>query len=173
MVRVVRIRIVLGFFVAALGFAAVFFLTQQTWFGLASFYWPTATGTNSHSAVVGEYDSDDERSETLMYSAETHYRCRVGDREYQGEQVSFAGVSSDSWGSAARSITRRYPRGRSVFVRYDPRNPERAVLEPGIGVGVRLLVANLIVWGLAWGFLSDRIRRRRLRKSETLGPNLE
>lgn len=165
------VRVLMGLILTALGVATVFFLTQQTWFGFVSYYWPTASGTISHSAVVGEYSRNEDGSETLMYSAEIHYRYRVGNRDYQGERVSFGGVSSDSWGCAARSITREYPGGRSVSVRYDPRNPERAVLEPGISIG--LLVANLIVWGLAWGFLSDRIRRHRLRNSETLRPNPE
>jgi hypothetical protein len=159
------VHFLIGSVLAAIGLATAFILAQLTNFGLASFYWPTAPGTIIRSEVVEETGTDTEGDETVLYAAEIRYSYRIGDRLFEAERVSFGGTGSDSWGCAARSTTSTYPVGQSVAVRYDPSHPERATLEPGIGIG--LLLANLLLWGLLGGLLSDRVRGSRLRNGRT------
>jgi hypothetical protein len=76
------------------------------------------------------------------------YEYTVGGHRYTGGRLDYAGGGG---GRDAGRVLARYRPGAAVTVRYDPRRPERAVLEPGVGVGnyVRLLVAVVVLlWGV-------------------------
>jgi len=57
--------------------------------------------------------------------------------------VNTVGLASNR---AARRAAARYPEGKEVEVWYDPRDPSRAVLEPGITV-------PSVLWGVVSAFV--------------------
>jgi hypothetical protein len=150
-----KIPLLIGFGFAVFGLmflAGALMLAQQTYFGLASYYWPTAQGAITRSKLVETSDTDEDGNETITHVAEIEYRYRVGYRDFRAKRISFGGVSSNS----AHATMTKYPLGRSVSVHHHPTNPERAVLEPGISIG--LLIADLLLWGLIWYFVSQWVR---------------
>lgn len=60
------------------------------------------------------------------------YRYRVGGAIHEGDRIGFGGAAATTRMLAARHAA-RYPIGAKVDVHVDPRNPARAVLEPGRG----------------------------------------
>ena len=60
------------------------------------------------------------------------YRYHVDGTAYEAERVSYRPYFYKVIGSADRMVY-RYEPGTTVTVWYDPRRPERAVLEPGTG----------------------------------------
>jgi len=75
------------------------------------------------------------------------YEYTVNGRCFVGTRVNTVGLASNR---AARRAAARYPEGKEVEVWYDPRDPSRAVLEPGItGPSVAWGVLSAIVLAIA------------------------
>lgn len=159
---------ILGLGFVGLLLVAALFLLRETYFGVVSEYWPTAPGTIDHSSIAEHYGTDADDNETVSYFAEVRYSYSVDHRYYEGDRVSFGGKSSsDSEDLIARSISTKYPVGRPVSVRYDPTHPQRAVLEPGVNLGLVLL--HIVFWGIGGGVLFKLVQRRWLQKPITVG----
>lgn len=114
---------------------AAFFFVISTFFtlnaardcidGIRSLEWPTVRGrTIGHGVSYGvtRHATDD----ALVVA----YAYTVDGVEYQSARFDFAGRNSLY---RAAELFRTYRVGRQVTVHYDPKRPERAVLEPGIG----------------------------------------
>lgn len=94
-----------------------------------------------------------------QYNAEVRYKYRPTRRELQGSRIcfNFAGHGFMTEGGARKCIM-PYQRGAYVTVYYDPSDPRKAVLEPGlhsslfmtvflVATGILMLGASaLIVW---------------------------
>jgi Protein of unknown function (DUF3592) len=117
-------RVVAPLFLIAMG---GFFLVMGLTDLLAarrSVNWPIASATILQSTLVRH------AGRSTTYRAQVLYRFQVGDRIYRGTQVSYGDHLSSR--SHAEQILSRNPRGAEVPVSYDPQNPEKAVLQPGV-----------------------------------------
>ena len=110
--------------------------------GRASRRWPQAPGRvvgwGGHAGSASAHDS----------TAALTYEYEVAGRTYTSRRVDYVGHA----GIDAGAVLARYALGADVVVHYDPLTPDRAVLQPGIGVGnvVRLaLVLPVLAAGLA------------------------
>lgn len=118
----------------------------------ASCSWPTVPGRVARSEI-----RTNRRANGLPgFRTMVRYEYVVDGEEYEGREVTAGEFPYRS----ARGATRRlapYPVGALVTVRYDPNEPEIALLEPGVSVDVLYLpvIATLLVGTalaiLAWG----------------------
>ena len=110
-------------------------------FGLRSYQesrasqdWPSVEGEIRSSEVVSSRSSEGGRT----YRAEVTYRYTVDGVSYTGDRIQASTISSSS-GSRASAMHRKYPKGKSVKVFYNPERPDRALLEPGASMGAILM----------------------------------
>jgi hypothetical protein len=123
----------------------------------ASAAWPTAEGIVTRSEVTHSTDADGDDT----YRPEVTYEYSVQNRSYENYTIKF-GENSYSSQRQAEEIGARYPLGRQVAVYYDPADPGRSVLEPGVsggsyivlGVGVLFVAVALVTAPLAFIFRS-------------------
>ena len=121
----------------------------------ASATWPTAEGVITASEVTESRDGEGHDS----YSPEVAYQYTAGNQEHESYTIKFGENSYDNRGRA-EAIAATYPVGQPVTVYYDPEEPGRSVLEPGVsggsyivlGVGLLFVVLSLILGPLAWFF---------------------
>jgi Protein of unknown function (DUF3592) len=95
---------------------------------LESRRWPVAEGVMISSRLDKSPDSDG----GYTYRPDVSYRFTVEGKELVGRRACFGDRISTSLSSFAERIVRKYPNGAKVKVRYNPRRPENAVLEPGL-----------------------------------------
>lgn len=100
---------------------------------LSSLRWPAAQG-EVLSARVAHRDGQ-------PYPL-VRYCYQVGEKTYTSARISFRPTTSLPGLPAEppAAALARYPEGKSITVYYDPTAPERAVLEPGAGLGAYLPV---------------------------------
>ncbi len=90
----------------------------------AAHNWPVAQGTVLYAAIDHGRDGDG-----AAFRPRLTYRYSVGDRVFLGRRIQFGAEASFDHERKAREVLERYPEGRQLRVRYDPRRPEEAVLE--------------------------------------------
>ncbi|HEX7242873.1 MAG TPA: DUF3592 domain-containing protein [Longimicrobiaceae bacterium] len=101
--------------------------------GLRTYSWARAEGRVVRSLVGRETESTGEG--TLdSYRAEVRYRYEAAGAPRTGSAVHADDRGSPSRTGAERKAA-RYPEGARVAVFYDPADPDRAVLERGVGPG--------------------------------------
>lgn len=108
---------------------------QNVRHGLASRYWPRVQGVVLERGVhVGTASIGDETAVVV-------YEYEFAGQRYTSRRVDYSGRATARTGGHRRTFA-RYPAGASIDVYVDPRQPSRAVLDPGIGAGtiVRLAV---------------------------------
>jgi len=116
----------------------------------ASLDWPTVEGRITVSEVQRKRNKD-----KVSYAANVGYDYEVNGEQRMGDTVWFGGNFSSSSSGFAHKTVDRYPKGTQVKVYYDPKNPDRAVLEPGTfwstymvyGVGLLFFGVGLLVTG--------------------------
>jgi hypothetical protein len=100
----------------------------------ASERWPVASGVivygNTDRSTSTVTTSDRNTYRVSSSSADLVYRYDVGGKQHYSNVRRFGQLAAAS-GNWAGDIAKRYPLGQSVSVRYDPANPNLAVLEPG------------------------------------------
>ncbi|MFN7932643.1 MAG: DUF3592 domain-containing protein [Bryobacteraceae bacterium] len=116
----------------ALGFGALLLLliglplvwlgVRNLWRGVASRGWPVAAGVVQGAEIV----SKDE-----VTSAEIAVAYKVGGVPYTTDTLHFGQTVGSGDSSEAQMRALGYPKGRRVWVRYDPAQPEIACTEPG------------------------------------------
>jgi Protein of unknown function (DUF3592) len=114
---------------------------------LESRRWPEAAGVMTESRL--EKSRGYEGGYT--YRPVVSYRFTVEGKELVGGRACFGDRIGTNWSSPAKRILRKYPHGAQVKVRYNPRRPEDAVLEPGLNgfiVSFFLLGVAFFVFGL-------------------------
>lgn len=127
----------------------------------ASMGWPSVKGTVLDARIDTEAPDpaaeDDEPRQATTFKPVIEYRFVVNGVTYEGARLAPDELDSGDR-SVASDIVRAFPTGSPVDVFYDPTNPERAVLRPGISgasmifpsVGVGLVVLGLSMVGIAW-----------------------
>lgn len=109
-----------GMIVAGVGLIA--FMARRQKLGEESKGWPTASGRIISSEVKSYSSSEGGRK----HSPAIAYVYTVEGREYRSDRIAFDEIVAAGW---ARQMVNKYPAGAEVLVRYDPRDPSRAVLE--------------------------------------------
>ena len=84
-----------------------------------------------------------------MYRAEVSYCYNVNNQEFVAGRTRFGDWLQLSWSTPAARVVRRYPRGSTVLVHYDPSDPKEAVLEPGAS----WYVGGALAFGLLFAVL--------------------
>lgn len=110
--------------------------------------WPSVQGQITSSLV--DYSTDAEGGDS--YSPQVAYAYAVNGRSYEGQTIKF-GENSYSSKRKAQAILDRYPNGQRIAVFYDPTQPDKAVLEPGVsggsyivlGIGLLFVFISLLV----------------------------
>jgi hypothetical protein len=105
------------------------------WQDIRARSWPAVPGIIRHAEVESPV-----RSPTLTsHHARILYDYEVAGRRYSSDRLAFSRRGSRRAADADRA---RYPPGKLVHVRYDPKRPQRAVLEARAGVtGTAILLA--------------------------------
>jgi hypothetical protein len=105
--------------------------------GIQSSSWPSVSGTVlfSHIDTLDGYDID--TGVYTTYFPKVSYEYYVDGLKYSSKRVNF-GVAG-GYGNAKRVIS-DYPQNKVVNVFYNPKEPGKAILEPGIRVGIFLLL---------------------------------
>ena len=124
----------------------------------ASAAWPTAEGRVTKSEVTLSTDAEGADS----YSPEVTYTYTVDSTSHTNDTIKFG---ENAYGSRkkAEGIAANYPVGRNVTVYYDPEQPGRSVLEPGVsagsyivlGIGVFFILLTLMIIPISF-FLRNR-----------------
>jgi hypothetical protein len=86
------------------------------------------------------------------YQPILEYRYEVDGVQRRGSRISFAPTFNRHAFERALVVFHRYPPGKAVTIYYDPRHPERSVIEPGLSwplamqfVGGLVLIAAAFV----------------------------
>jgi len=136
----------LGIIVVTVGLTCSAYYLSLLYWGNASMMWELARGTVVFSEVKRRYFMN--FTEEYAYEPNIVYCYNVGPQEYQCDVISYTPVILGH-GGKAHEFVRRYPRGRTVDVYYNPQNPCRAVIEPGISP---LIWAPIAVGGMVTVF---------------------
>ena len=109
--------------------------------------WPLTEGSVTASGVDMKNDAIDteRRTRALRYSPAVSYSYDVDGTTYSSDLLGFIRVWTDDE-SDAQVTVQRYPVGQTVTVYYDPGDPSRAVLDPGVPLNSMLG----LLFGLAW-----------------------
>ena len=109
------------------GLAICAFGLRGCYYAGASLHWPVTEGIVTESRI-----SRSRGGNRTTYSPEVRYRYQIDGRVYDGDRIYFSGIDLSSNHDYALDITARYAVGRVVEVYHHPRDPELAVLQPGI-----------------------------------------
>lgn len=132
-----------------LGLAMTNTIGRPLWRGVASRRWARTRGQiRGTSALPGDpVHVPPDRNLAWAATPVLRYEYTVNGRQYAGTRVNAVGFSGHR---AARLAAARYPEEQDVEVWYDPRDPSRAVLEPGVTAGsVFWGVVSVAIVGLA------------------------
>ncbi|HEX8823743.1 MAG TPA: DUF3592 domain-containing protein [Archangium sp.] len=130
--------------------------------------WPTTQGSILSSTTVSRIappvprpGEDEEetaaRPPQTLYRPEVTYTYKVGQRSFTGTALGSDEVEISSE-RQARDHAARYVPGSPVTVYYDPEDPQRALLEPGIQATSWVLPTVGVVFLIVTGALSFFIR---------------
>jgi hypothetical protein len=138
------------FVLAATGFSAVTLLFFFAMWRLAreAANWPTVRGRVLVSATESFRKTDSDGDTRTSHAPAVEYEYRVNGIGYRSRQIKPNTTVSGSARMAAK-IAARYPVGRDVEVRYDPKNPSNAALETSSQAYWLILVAALVIFGIA------------------------
>jgi hypothetical protein len=115
---------------AALSVWIIVSISTNIYFSIVSQHWPTATarvtssGVYTHGKGVG-----------VSWNPVVEYEYEAGGAIHHSSKIRYlmrAFYDSDE----ANDVQSVYPAGRTVSVSYDPHDPERSVLEPGLPPGM-------------------------------------
>jgi hypothetical protein len=109
--------------------------------------WPEVEGVVADASTNVSRSRDSETDEvSLMYSAKLVFAYVLQGKEFTTENVAFGETMGSGDSSEAAVWKFRYPVGKRVRVRYEPGNPENAVVKPGMTTSLFWLPgAGLIV----------------------------
>lgn len=113
--------------------------------GRASLKWPVTEGTLL-SVKAEPMSVVSPAVQAVGTTATVRYSYYVDGTEYIGDRLDFTGqFAGGSW-QASRAL-QRYTPGQSVVVHFDPKSPQRSVLNPGsdIRTGFRFAVGAIFI----------------------------
>src|SRR5690606_19259656 len=110
----------------AVGAAMLFWGGRSYYYSQQAAHWPTTPGDIVASDFKVNSDSDGD-----TYEAKVEYTYNPDGHERTGKKIAF-GYTASSGSAFHREIHDALPVGARVAVRYDPKNPDRAVLSYGV-----------------------------------------
>jgi hypothetical protein len=114
----------------------------NAWRGLRAENWPVAPGRVCEA--TDDYHSSHASDLPSGHAVTIRYEYAVNGQRHIGERIAFfeGGLFTRLLGQGERdALVARYVPGQDVTVHYDPDDPARAVLEPGVRAGKLLLHA--------------------------------
>ena len=138
------LNLIVGALFATVGGATIGWSLWAAWQSFASRNWRTTQGV----ILVSDLQRNRDAEGGFMYRAEISYTYSVNNEEFIAGRTRFGDWLQLSWSTPAARIVRRYPKGSSVVVHYDPSEPAEAVLEPGASWFVLGALALGLVLGL-------------------------
>lgn len=124
------ISLLLGVIFIFVGFLVAYLLgLPQIEQAKASNNWPTTSGVVLKSKVTTHRSNN---SSSSTYAADVTYQYQIEGHNYEGSTVWFGSDISTSNRSLAQETVKKYPVAKQVVVYYDAKNPQAAVLEPGV-----------------------------------------
>lgn len=135
----------MGFFlVAAIGVFLTVNMMSAWYLSLVSTHWPTTEGrvlnsqVSSGTTTIGDW-----------WAPSVKYEYRVGANTFQAGNIRFyMPMLRDP--AAADALRSPYPAGKLVSVSYDPKDPNRSVLEPGFCQPIwKPTLVALMFWSMA------------------------
>jgi hypothetical protein len=114
---------------------------RDLYFALKSKQWPTTAGR-----VIGVEIARSSGMRGSYSSADIGYEYEVRGVRYTSHRIDYAGRGAGAMN--AFKFSRRYHEGQAVTVRYDPNEPNRAVIATGVRPGnfLRLLFGFAVLW---------------------------
>jgi hypothetical protein len=82
--------------------------------------------------VQKQVHSIKDSSKKPTYYPKIRYQYEVDGKIYTGDRISFSAVEGGEKKSESQAVVNRYPSGQRVIVYYDPKHPNKAVLERGL-----------------------------------------
>jgi hypothetical protein len=129
------------------GALIVLIMARFQWLGYHSRNWPTTMGRIATCKVMRRRGSRGEPAGTVRVTL----AYEVAGKSYLGGRIGYHGAEGGTL-AEAESLARLFAEGSEVTVYYDPKNPRRAILQPG--TSPMLLMAMLIGVGfLALGIV--------------------
>ena len=126
----------------AIGFGILGFGVRSMHMSQQAAQWPTVPGQILSSDFSVSSDDDG-----TTYSTDLSYSYNVDGRDYTNKKIAF-GYAGSSSHQFHRNIYDALPVNSQVAVRYDPSNPERAVLSFGIHQSIMFLLLFGATWTL-------------------------
>jgi hypothetical protein len=122
----------------------------------ASSKWPHVKGEILTAKLEEEADDSGEGGPKVFRAAVT-YRYTVDGKAFEGDRIDLNDLATSN-PAPAQDALRAFSAGSSVDVFYEPKEPSRSVLRPGISgasailpsVGVVLVVLGLSMFGIVW-----------------------
>jgi hypothetical protein len=117
--------------------------------------WPAIEAEVTYTDIESH---DNTNTEVTVYSPMVWYSYRVDTKSYEGQLELPTSTNPD----VAEKTRAPYRKARSLVLRYDPRNPQRAVVEgqtirlQDIGLLIAAALAGLIGFGVLASILFDR-----------------
>ena len=117
--------------------------------------WPATDGTITSNRIVGQKIKQFDGSYYTDFEVYIRYQYSVNGFSYSSTSVN--SIDSPSYPA---NIADRYPYGRDVIVYYNPRDPSKAVLEPGfINIFKAFDVFSYLIFGVGIYFIYLGISR--------------
>ncbi|MBW1811543.1 MAG: DUF3592 domain-containing protein [Deltaproteobacteria bacterium] len=105
------------------------------------FAWPSVQGVIEKSGLARS--STGEPGSAQAWKAKLQYSYVVNKRTYRGSRIRLGIIKALHFKVTAAAIAARYPEGKKVRVYYHPEKPRTALLEPGQGGRISLMIAIL------------------------------
>ena len=108
------------------GLLSLYFFTKSLLEMRGSNHWPSVEG-KIVSSSLGIQQGEDQ----LYYQPMIIYSYNVGGRDFQAKRVVIGQIPVNTGKDWAQLRVDKYPAGKRINVFYNPKAPEKAVLEPG------------------------------------------
>lgn len=119
---------------------------RELWETAASYSWPTVMGRIESVEVSRSTRPSwsEARSEPVQYYTHVKYCYQVGTEIYHGTRIH--AIFGSHFLSGANKLKRQFSEGATVPVYYNPADPTRAVLMPGLNMNTLGLVAVILAF---------------------------
>ena len=106
--------------------------------------WPTANGTVIAADIVKRVSKSEDEFDSFIPEVRYAYKANGSRREGRVIRIGLDEMGYIQEKQACDHIA-RYPVGAKILVRYDPQDPEQAVLETGqVGAGRKMFAGSLL-----------------------------
>jgi len=132
--------------------AAIVYATRAIYLGYKSGSWPSVQGEILSSELHTSWSRLGPR-----YEPQVFYRYTVDRQTFNGYRLAFGIHDYSIFGEAiAAGIVRDHPTGSLTLIHYDPAQPRRSILLPGIRIHP---ILELLFWGGLAGLIGHDLWR--------------